>query len=107
MPTINNLDNFLRGWFIGDFDPSLYKTSDFEVAIKEYKSGDTEQKHYHKMSKEFTIIISGSVKMNNISYSKGDIIILDEYEESDFICIEDCTTLVVRTKSIKNDKYLV
>ena len=37
----HNLKDMIGGWFIGDFDPSVWKTSAFEVAVKEYKSGDT------------------------------------------------------------------
>jgi hypothetical protein len=103
---MHNIRNFLRGWIIGNFQPSLYKTKDFEVGIKEYKSGDYEKSHYHKLSKEFTVIISGKVRMNNIEYTKGDIVIINESERTDFECIEDCITVVIRNKSIKNDKYL-
>ena len=102
---LHKLDNMFKGWFIGDFEPSLFN-ADFEDGVKEYKSGDKEQKHYHKLAKEFTVIISGKVKMNDIEYIKGDIIQIDENESTDFECIEDTITVVVKTKSIKNDKYI-
>ena len=35
------------GWFVGDFEPSLYKTKNAEVAIKTYKAGSIESSHYH------------------------------------------------------------
>jgi hypothetical protein len=103
---IKNLNDFTKGWFIGNFEPSLFN-ADFEVGVKEYKSGDKEQKHYHKLAKEFTVIISGKVKMNDIEYIKGDIIQIDENESTDFECIEDTITVVVKTKSAKNDKYKI
>jgi len=34
------LKNFTRGWFIGNFKPTLFSTKDFEIAIKQYKKGD-------------------------------------------------------------------
>jgi hypothetical protein len=102
---LNNLNNMIRGWFIGNFEPSLYKT-DLEVGIKKYKAGDKEENHYHKLSKEFTVIISGVVKMNNIIYKENDIIKIDEYEETDFECLKDAITVVVKTKSIEGDKYI-
>ena len=40
-----NLNEMIGGWFIGDFEPSAWKTDLFEVAVKEYKAGDKEQKH--------------------------------------------------------------
>ena len=32
-----NLKDFTKGWFVGNFDKSIIKTSDVEVAVKEYK----------------------------------------------------------------------
>ena len=29
-----------RGWFIGNFEPSLFKTNDVEVAVKQYRTGN-------------------------------------------------------------------
>lgn len=101
---IHNLENTVRGWFIGNFEPTLYK-ADFEVAVKKYKAGEKENKHYHKLSKEFTVIVSGVVSMNDCTYKENDIIQIDEYDETDFICIEDAVTVVVKTKSIVGDKY--
>lgn len=101
-----NLNDMIRGWLIGNFEPTLYK-ADFEVGIKKYKAGDKEAAHYHKEAKEFTVIVSGKVKMNGIEYYENDIIQVNEHESTDFECIEDCVTVVIKTKSIKGDKYLI
>ena len=101
-----NLENMTRGWFIGKFEPTIYN-ADFEVGVKKYKSGDKEQSHYHQISKEFTVVISGVVKMNSTIYRENDIIQIDEYDVTDFECIEDCITVVVKTKSAKEDKFIV
>jgi hypothetical protein len=45
--------------------------------------------------------------MNNIEYIKGDIIEILENEDTDFECIEDTVTVVVKTKSVKDDKYKI
>lgn len=103
---LHNLENMVRGWFIGNFEPTLHN-ADFEVGIKKYKTGDKEENHYHKLSKEFTVIVSGVVKMNDTIYKENDIIQIDEYVETDFECLEDAVTVVVKTKSIKGDKYIV
>ena len=102
------IENFTRGWFIGNFEPSLYKTNDFEVAVKEYKKGDKEARHLHKIATEYTLIISGKVKMNGIEYREGDIVIIEPNESCDFECLEDGTkNLVVKIPGANNDKYLV
>ncbi len=102
---IEKIENFTKGWFIGDFEPSLNK-SDFEVGIKKYKAGDKEERHYHKKSKEYTVIISGVVRMNENILNQGDIIEVNEFEDTDFECLEDAVTVVVKTKSVLGDKYL-
>ncbi len=105
---IDNLKNMVKGWFIGNFEPSLLKTNDCEVAVKEYKKGDYEGKHYHKIATEFTVIISGKVRMNGIEYKAGDIIVMEPNEITDFECLEDGTkNVVVKIPGANNDKYLV
>jgi len=99
-----NLNDFKNGWFIGDFNPSLYKNN-FEVGIKKYKKGDKERKHYHKYSKEFTIIVAGAVKMNGTVYCKDSIIQINENESTNFESLEDTITVVVKTASIEGDKH--
>jgi anti-sigma factor ChrR (cupin superfamily) len=104
---VNKLSNMIGGWFAGDFEPVLHKTTDYEVAVKEYKAGDYEKAHLHKLAKEFTVILHGKVKMNNVEYHHGDIIEIETHEPTDFLAITDVTTVVLKTKSAKNDKYIV
>ena len=47
---IANLNDMIKGWFVGNFEPSLYKTNDCEAAVKKYKKGDKEQKHFHNIT---------------------------------------------------------
>ena len=103
---IDKISNMFKGWFIGDFEPTLFNTKDFEVAVKYYKCGDYEESHTHKISTEFTVIIDGEVEMNKIKYKKGDIIIIEPNEYTDFKCLKDTSTVVIKTPCSKNDKYI-
>lgn len=104
----NNLKNMVKGWFIGNFEPSLLKTNNCEVAVKEYNKGDYEGKHYHKIATEFTVIISGRVKMNGVEYKEGDIVVMEPNEITDFECLEDNTkNVVVKIPGANDDKYIV
>ena len=103
---VSKLDDMINGWFVGDFEPTLLKTNDVEVAVKEYKQGDSEDKHYHKIATEITIIVLGKVKMNNIIYSKGDMIVIEPNETTDFEALEDTVCTVVKYPGASNDKYL-
>ena len=102
----HNLKDFFKGWFIGNFEPTLFNTDDFEIAIKRYKKGDYEESHTHKISTEYTIIVDGNVLMNGTNYRKDDIIIIEPNEYTDFECLTDTVTCVVKTPCSKNDKYL-
>lgn len=101
------LEDMVKGWFVGNFEPTLYSTNDVEVAVKEYSKGDHEKKHYHKIATEITIITQGRVKMNGIEYRKGDIIVMEPNEATDFECLEEDTqNVVVKIPGANNDKYL-
>jgi quercetin dioxygenase-like cupin family protein len=100
------LDDMVKGWFVGNFDPTLIKTNDVEVAVKEYKKGDHEGRHYHKLSTEITVIASGRVRMNGVEYGKGDIIVIEPNQSTDFEVLEDTITTVVKYPGANNDKYM-
>ena len=100
------LEDMIGGWFIGNFEPSLLKTNDVEVAVKKYKAGDTEEAHYHKVATEYTVVLKGKVRMMDIEYNEGDILTIHPMESTDFLAITDVTTVVVKIPGASNDKYL-
>jgi uncharacterized protein YacL (UPF0231 family) len=101
-----NLSNMIGGWFIGNFEPSLFKTNEVEVAVKNYKMGDFENSHYHKIATEFTVIINGEVEMNGSNYKSGEIIKISPNIATDFKALTDVTTVVIKLPGASNDKYL-
>lgn len=101
------LEDMVKGWFVGNFEPTLYPTNDCEVAVKAYAKGDREDTHYHKIATEITVIVSGSVRMSGIVYTAGDIIVMEPNDTTDFECLEDGTkNVVVKIPGANNDKYL-
>jgi hypothetical protein len=102
---IAKVSDMVKGWFIGDFSPTLWNTKDVEVAVKFYKAGDTEAAHYHKIATEFTVITNGIVEMNGVQYQAGDIIVIEPNDVTDFRAITDVATAVVKIPSATNDKY--
>ena len=102
---IAKLSDMKKGWFVGDFDPSLLKTQDVEVAVKSYKAGVYEEPHYHKIATEITVIISGIVEMNGVQYGEGDIIVMEPGEITDFMAITDAVNTVVKIPGASDDKY--
>jgi len=100
------IEEMVKGWFIGNFEPTLYQTNDVEVGIKQYKAGDHETSHYHKISTEFTVVLNGEVEMSGKRYKDGDIIKINPGVSTDFKAITDVTTVVVKIPGANNDKYV-
>lgn len=101
-----HLDMMQKGWFVGNFEPSLVKTNNVEVAVKHYQSGEREVEHYHKIATEITVIVSGSVLMNGVRYQAGDIVVISPLESTDFEALENTVTTVVKIPCANNDKYI-
>ena len=78
------LNQMTKGWFVGDFSPTIIKTQAVEVGVKEYRKNDYEATHHHKVATEITVIVSGKVRMNGELYSAGDIIVIEPGEATDF-----------------------
>lgn len=104
---IAKLDDMKKGWFVGNFNPTLYKTNDVEIAVKTYKTGDYEEAHYHKLATEITVVTEGIVRMNGIEYKRGDIVIMEPNEVTDFFAVTDAVNTVVKLPGANNDKYIV
>jgi len=105
--TKSKLDDFIKGWIIGNFSPTLHATNQFEVAVKKYQSGEYEKRHFHKIAKEWTVIITGKVEMNGNIYSSGEIVYVEPNESTDFLALENTTTVVIKLPSVSDDKYVM
>lgn len=104
---IDNLTNMVRGWFIGNFDPSVFKTDQFEVAIRRYDEGYKEKRHLHKVATEYTVVVSGIVKMNGHIYVDDAIIEMPPGESTDFEAVTSAITVIVKVPCVRGDKYEV
>ncbi len=104
---LNTLSDMKRGWFVGDFEPSLLRTDDAEIGVKRYIAGDYELAHFHKIATEITVIITGEVEMNGVKYYPDDIITIEPGEATDFRALTDAVTVVVKHPGVLDDKYQV
>lgn len=102
----NKLEKMVKGWFVGGFKPTAFSTKECEVAVKKYNRGDSEEKHYHKIATEITLILEGQVIMFDKTWKQGDIITIEPYEATAFEALEDTTTVVVKIPGALDDKYL-
>ena len=99
------LESMVRGWFVGNFEPVSYKTDAVEVGVKHYAAGDRDDRHYHKIAVELTLVLSGQVVLNGQTYTAGDILEIEPGEVAEFAAVTDAVTVVVKLPSVAGDKY--
>ena len=102
---IKRIEDMIGGWFIGNFEPSVLKTSDFEVGYKFHPKGEKWDKHYHKKALEITYLIRGKMKIQDKVLTSGDIFTIFPYELADPVFLEDCEVIIVKMPSVVGDKY--
>ena len=100
-----DINDMIKGWFIGNISPTVFNTKNCEVAYKTYKKDEKHGKHYHKIATEITFIIKGKCMLNDTLYTSGDIVIIYPNEITNFWAIEDMETVVVKIPGENNDKY--
>jgi quercetin dioxygenase-like cupin family protein len=104
---VHKIENFVGGWFIGNFEPSLVKTEAFEVGLKVHKKGEKWGDHYHQIATEYNCMVSGKMMLNGLEIKTGDVFIIEPGEISRSEFLEDCHIIVVKIPSVIGDKYEV
>lgn len=99
--------DMIGGWMVGDFEPTAFKTKNFEVSYKIHKKGEVWDIHYHPFSTEINLLISGKMTMQNKTLKSGDIFVLEPYEIADPFFLTTCKIVCVKTTSRKDDKVIV
>lgn len=94
-----------RGWFIGDFEPSVLRTCNFEVGVLTHKKDEVWPKHYHALSTEYNLLLEGSMTVQGEKIYPGDIFIFEPMEIADPVFHEDCRVLCVKVPSRPGDKH--
>ena len=82
---VDKIENMKGGWFVGNFEPTAYKTPD------------------HTLVTEINYLIRGEMTIQNTLLQAGDIFTIHPYEISDPEFLTDCELIVVKTPSA-NDK---
>jgi hypothetical protein len=95
----------VKGWFVGDFEPSVAHSTVCEVAVKHYAAGEYEEIHHHRVATQVTVIVSGRVSLMGKILGPGDIVLLEPGEATDFLVLTDAVCAVVRLPSVRGDKY--
>lgn len=99
------LEDFTRGWIVGDFDPAIVKTKDVEVGIISLKAGEKGDGHKHFFHTEYNLILHGVAKIKDKIFGVGDFFIFLPHQESTVEFLTDTRLLVIKTPSTKGDKH--
>lgn len=103
---VRNISEFTGGWFIGNFEPSVHKTKDFEVCYKTHRVGEMWPVHYHK-GIEINYLIRGKMTIGEKTLLEGDVFTIEPNEVANPIFLIDCELIVVKIPSDPGDKYFV
>lgn len=101
------VQNFVRGWIIGDFTPSLHQLKEFEIGILRHKSGEKWPYHIHEEQTEYNYLLKGCMVVNGLEYSSGDNFMFEKGHPAVPIFIEDCTVLCIKFPSLPKDKKII
>lgn len=105
---IDNINNFTKGWVVGNFEPALFNTTDFEIAVHTHKKDYIPEKHYQKTATEYNIIVSGHIIANGKELKDGDIFVYEPYEVCEVDFLEDTVIVCFKVPSVgPEDKVIV
>lgn len=104
---VSRIDDFFKGWIVGDFKPSLHKNSEFEVAVKFFKQGEIETSHKQLIATEITVVIEGEIRLGGSTFKRGDIISIPPNEVAAFESLTDSSLVCIKFPSLPNDKVVV
>lgn len=104
---ITKIEDYFRGWFVGNFEPSCYHTEKFEVGFLTHEKDEYWPPHIHKQSTEINLLIDGEMIIQNTHLKSGDIFIIEPNEIADPLFLTRCKVLVIKTPSLPGDKYII
>lgn len=100
-------NDMVRGYFIGDFEPSAYRTKAFEVSLMVHKKDEYWDTHYHEVSDEINYLMEGQMQINGVVLQAPVIFVIERGEIAAPKFITDCKLIVVKTPSAPGDKRIV
>lgn len=104
---IKRIEEMVGGWFVGNFEPSAFRTEQFEAGYKLHPKGEIWDAHYHKNITEVNFLLRGRMFIQGRELTSGDIFVIYPNEVANPVFIEDCEVFVIKTPSIVGDKHIV
>jgi len=102
--------DFVRGWFLGGFEPSVAKVYDFEVGLLEHKKDENWDFHYHNQADEINVLLKGKMMINNVYLDNSGSTqpVKFTIPKKQIACpkfLDDCHILCIKVPYVRNDKF--
>jgi hypothetical protein len=104
---VRNINEFTKGWFVGDFTPAVFQSKDFEIGHHKHRRSEKTFPHYHKETTELNYILKGTLMVSGTLLTEGQMWTYEKNEVSDVQFLTDVELIVIRWPSIPSDKYEV
>lgn len=104
---IYKLEDMFRGWFVGNFEPSVFKHAGVEIGYLCHKKGEKWQTHYHNNLVEVNLLVEGKMILNDIELNKNQIFVIDKKVLACPIFLEDCYIMCIKIPSMVGDKIVI
>ena len=100
-------NEFIRGWFIGDFFQSIIKTNKYEIGLLTHNKNEIWDFHYHKEADEINFLLEGRMIINENILEKNSLFIIQKNQITCPKFLEDCKIICIKIPSVPSDKYIV
>ena len=101
------VDSFVRGWFIGDFEPSILRTKTWEMALLKHSKNEKWDFHYHAQADEVNVLLSGRMMLNGHEIRSRNMFTIPKKQIACPLFLEDCMILCIKTPSVIGDKICI
>lgn len=91
---------------VGNFSPSAARSELFEFGVKHFLSGETEPRHYQRIARELSVVVSGECRIGDFHLSAGEVLLIEPGEVAGFEAFTDCAIAIIKWPSLPLDKVL-
>jgi len=103
----DNISRFTRGWYVGNFEPSILKDAGVELGYLHFKKGKQNDFHYHEFCTEINLLVKGKMNVNGKEINEGDIFVFDPMVPVIVVFLEDTNIVVLKNKYSNKDKVIL
>lgn len=98
-----HIEDMHLGFFVGDFEPSVFRTDAVEMAIKQIAKGTLDSGYYREVDTEIINVLSGEIECNGKQFRAGDILLYKPGEMINIFALEDTKVLISKFPGTKGD----